>query len=108
MNKVYIKSFYLLGLIYEKQQKFQEAKDFFKKALEMNPTLWTAYEKLCKMGEQIPPHEVFNDVYYKLLLILLIFLLIFFFKKRNYENNKENLNSSKRFKFLIFNKNIIN
>jgi tetratricopeptide (TPR) repeat protein len=50
---------YLLGTIYERQQKYQEAKNHFIKALEINPTLWVAYEKLVKMGEDIMPNKVF-------------------------------------------------
>ena len=34
---------YLMGAITEKQQRFIEAKEFFSKALELNPTLWSAY-----------------------------------------------------------------
>lgn len=32
----------------------------------MNPTLWCAYEKLCKMGEQIPANKIFSEVNYKI------------------------------------------
>ncbi|EAR84490.2 tetratricopeptide repeat protein (macronuclear) [Tetrahymena thermophila SB210] len=58
--------FYLLGLIYEGQQKFQEAKNYFVKALELNPTLWVAYEKICKIGDQeILPYKIFCETKYK-------------------------------------------
>jgi len=57
---------YLLGLIHEKQQKHAEAKEFFIKSLEMNPTLWIAYEKLCKLGEHILPNKIFTEVKYKI------------------------------------------
>lgn len=57
---------YLLGLIYEKQQKHAEAKEFFIKSLEMNPTLWVAYEKLCKLGEHILPNKIFTEVKFKI------------------------------------------
>lgn len=32
------------------------------KALDMNPTLWSAYEKLGKLGENIMPNKIFNDI----------------------------------------------
>lgn len=57
---------YLLGVINEKQQKFQEAKDYYLKALDLNPTLWIAYEKLCKLGDDIVPSKVFSEVKYKI------------------------------------------
>lgn len=41
---------YLLGLINERLQKYGDSKDYYMKALELNPTLWTAYERLLKMG----------------------------------------------------------
>lgn len=57
---------YLLGLINEKQQKHSEAKEFFLKCLELNPTIWVAYEKLCKLGEHILPNKIFTEVKYKI------------------------------------------
>jgi len=42
-----------LGLVYERNEKIPEAKDTYLKALELNPTLWVAYEKLCKLGARI-------------------------------------------------------
>ena len=56
---------YLLGLISEKLQKINEAKEFYRKALEMNPTMWSAYEKLLKLGELIEPSEVFMQNRFK-------------------------------------------
>lgn len=57
---------YLLGLINERQQKYTESKDFYMKALELNPTLWSAYERLLKMGENILPNKVFTENKFKL------------------------------------------
>ena len=52
----------LLGLIYERQQRFNEAKESFSKALDVNPSLWCAFEKLAKMGDvTIVPERIFND-----------------------------------------------
>lgn len=34
------------------------------KALELNPNMWVAYEKLCKMGERILPSKIFNEINY--------------------------------------------
>ena len=55
---------YLLGLINEKPQK--HSKEFFIKCLELNPTIWVAYEKLCKLGEHILPNKIFTEVKYKI------------------------------------------
>lgn len=41
---------YLMGVIAEKSQRNVDAKQYFLKALEINPTLWTAYEKLGRLG----------------------------------------------------------
>ena len=57
---------YLLGLINEKQQKFQEAKDYYLKSLEINPTLWVAYVKLCRLGDHILPNKVFSEAKFKI------------------------------------------
>ena len=68
---------YLLGLIYEKLQRTSEAKDYYKRALDLNPSLWSAYEKLLKLGELSDPAEFFVDSKFKL-----------------YENNrKQNISS---------------
>lgn len=57
--------YYLLGLINEGKQKYTEAKECFLKALELNPTLWVAYEKICKISElEIIPYTVFCEKRY--------------------------------------------
>jgi tetratricopeptide (TPR) repeat protein len=53
---------YLLGIICEKQTRYADAKEYLLKALDMNPTLWSAYEKLGKLGENIMPNKIFNEV----------------------------------------------
>ena len=52
--------YYLLGVVSERLQKFQDAKVNYTKAIELNPTLWVAYEKLIKMGEEVVPNRVFS------------------------------------------------
>lgn len=52
---------YLLGVVCEKQTRYADAKEYFSKALEINPTLWSAYEKLGKLGEAIIPNKIFNE-----------------------------------------------
>ena len=52
---------YLMGVIAEKQQRYNDAKEYFLKALELNPTLWSAYEKIGKLGENIMPNRIFNE-----------------------------------------------
>ena len=34
---------YLLGVLTEKQQRYVDAKDYYMRALDLNPTLWSAY-----------------------------------------------------------------
>jgi hypothetical protein len=41
--------YFLLGFILEKQFKKKIAVECYEKALEMQPTLWCAFERLCKM-----------------------------------------------------------
>jgi len=53
--------FYLLGLVCEKQIKIKDAIEFYTKALELDPTLWCAYEKLCKLNQNLNPKTIFND-----------------------------------------------
>ena len=53
---------YLLGIICEKQTRYADAKQYLMKALDMNPTLWSAYEKLGKLGQNIMPNKIFNEV----------------------------------------------
>lgn len=41
--------YYLLGLVLEKQLKKHHAIDCYLKAVQMQPTLWCAFEKLMKL-----------------------------------------------------------
>ena len=41
--------FYLLGKICEKEVRQKEAYEYYHKAVELDPTLWCAYERLCKL-----------------------------------------------------------
>jgi tetratricopeptide (TPR) repeat protein len=50
-----------LGVVCEKQTRYADAKDYFTRALEVNPTLWSAYEKLGKLGDHVNPGKVFSD-----------------------------------------------
>jgi anaphase-promoting complex subunit 3 len=50
---------YLLGQICEKQCRMPEAIAYYSKALSLNKNLWTAYEKLCKLGCFVDPRQVF-------------------------------------------------
>ncbi len=57
---------YLLGQVCEKQYRTNEAREYYSRALELNPSLWSAFEKLCKMGESsLLPSKVFNDSKYR-------------------------------------------
>lgn len=52
---------YLLGQICEKQAKKKDAKDHYNRALQMDPTLWSAFERLCKLQTNIDPSKYFPD-----------------------------------------------
>ncbi|KAM3134490.1 hypothetical protein pb186bvf_013456 [Paramecium bursaria] len=52
---------YLLGLIYENLHRIDEAKTQYSRALDVNPTLWMAFEKLSRIGEMVQINKVFND-----------------------------------------------
>jgi tetratricopeptide (TPR) repeat protein len=52
--------FIYLGLFVKNKTRYADAKEYFLKALEVNPTLWSAYEKLGKLGEDILPNKIFN------------------------------------------------
>ncbi|XP_072378224.1 cell division cycle protein 27 homolog [Diabrotica undecimpunctata] len=50
----------LLGKIAAKTERKSRAVDAWKKALKLNPFLWSSFELLCKMGEKKDPAEVFQ------------------------------------------------
>ena len=52
---------YMLGYCYEKQQNHREATTYYLKALEKNPTLWVAYERLCHIGNFLAPDKIFKE-----------------------------------------------
>eukprot|EP01017_Pseudomicrothorax_dubius_P032696 TRINITY_DN4303_c0_g4_i2.p1 TRINITY_DN4303_c0_g4~~TRINITY_DN4303_c0_g4_i2.p1 ORF type:complete len:628 (-),score=153.75 TRINITY_DN4303_c0_g4_i2:164-1987(-) len=51
---------YLLGQINERQQQWSSAKEAYLQALELNPTLWCAYERVCRLGHELP-NKIFNE-----------------------------------------------
>jgi anaphase-promoting complex subunit 3 len=68
--------YYLLGLITEKlgvyffnfKNRSVDAISAYKKALDMDPFMWCAYEKLCKLSpSKIDPSKIFSDLNAKIL-----------------------------------------
>lgn len=53
--------YYLLGTIFEQQARQKEAAKFYSKAVELDPTLWTAFERLCKLNPQALPETIFRE-----------------------------------------------
>lgn len=51
--------YFLLAQICEKQGRIQDAIAYYKQALQLNPILWTAFEKLCRFGHFIDPTVAF-------------------------------------------------
>ncbi|CAD8189852.1 unnamed protein product [Paramecium octaurelia] len=62
----------LLGQIQEQLHRIEDAKHQYSKALDYNPTLWIAFERLSKIGESVAINKVFNDQ-----------------KQRQYETNRQ-------------------
>ncbi|KAL3832275.1 hypothetical protein ACJMK2_023933 [Sinanodonta woodiana] len=52
--------FSLLGAMYSKTERPQRAAECHRKCLKLNPLLWTAYEKLCQLGEKVDPAIIFR------------------------------------------------
>lgn len=50
----------LLGKIAVKTERKARATDAWKKALKLNPFLWSCFEELCKIGDQPNPHNLFQ------------------------------------------------
>ena len=53
--------YYLLGKIREQQSQKKKALKYFTKAIELNPTLWVAFEKICNLETDINPISFFSD-----------------------------------------------
>lgn len=53
-------AFLLLGKLKHSLKHKEDATKCFRAALRHNPFLWTAYEVLCNMGEEVCPEEVFK------------------------------------------------
>ena len=53
--------YYLLGTVVERKARQKEAVKYYTKALELDPTLWIAFEKLCKLESEIKPQTMFKD-----------------------------------------------
>jgi len=53
--------YYLLGTICEKQARQKEALGYFMKAMELDPTLWVAFEKICRLSPNINPISLFPE-----------------------------------------------
>ena len=53
---------YLLGQVYERQIKRREAVEMYKQAVSQDPTLWCAFERLCRLQiHTIDASKVFNE-----------------------------------------------
>ena len=51
----------MLGHIFERQTKRKEAIDYYTKALVLEPTLWCAFERLCKLQMNVDANKIFNE-----------------------------------------------
>ena len=52
--------FFLLGQICERQSRFQDAVGHYQRALRQEPTLWSAFERLCKLGCPVEAYSAFG------------------------------------------------
>jgi len=53
--------YYWLGTIMERKAKHKDAIKCYSKALELDPTLWSAFEKFCKLNPQTKPEILFKN-----------------------------------------------
>jgi tetratricopeptide (TPR) repeat protein len=51
--------YFLLGQVCERLVRLQDAISHYSRALSLNPHLWTAYERLCKLGHYMDPSSAF-------------------------------------------------
>jgi tetratricopeptide (TPR) repeat protein len=51
--------YYLLGMIHQKKEKDREAFACFSKALELDPTLWCAFERLAEYNKKLNLETIF-------------------------------------------------
>ena len=55
--------YYLLGCIAERQARIKDAIKFYYKAIDLNPTLWVVFEKLCRLDSRLKSDSVFKDLH---------------------------------------------
>ena len=89
---------YLLGQVYEKQKKGKEAVECYKIALEKNPTLWVAFEKIVKISDFLSSHyesvaNLFNE---NKLLSLKKNISMNIFHKILFRDKKQNSNNNSK------------
>lgn len=51
----------LLGNICKASNRSAQAIDYYMRALDLNPTLWSCYEGICELGADLDPSRVFTD-----------------------------------------------
>eukprot|EP01132_Coremiostelium_polycephalum_P006234 gene6234-7765_t len=52
--------FYLMAMVYKRQNQRMKTIEYLKKCLQIYPFLWIAYEQLCNIGEFIDPNQFFS------------------------------------------------
>ncbi|KAH8869640.1 Cell division cycle protein 27 like [Schistosoma japonicum] len=52
----------LLGDICKHQGRLNDAIIYYKKCLEVNPLMWSAFKNLCNIGEYVEPSSVFHNL----------------------------------------------
>ncbi|XP_062587206.1 cell division cycle protein 27 homolog, partial [Saccostrea cucullata] len=50
----------ILGAIFSKTERISKAVECYKKSLKLNPLLWSAFERLCSLGDKSDPSQVFQ------------------------------------------------
>lgn len=53
--------FYLLGIILERQARQRDAVKYYTRAIELDPTLWVAFERLCKLEPKTNYDAIFKE-----------------------------------------------
>lgn len=80
--------YYLLGCICERQARQKDALSYFIKSIEMDPTLWVAFEKICKLAPSVNIATIFPDNHPAILKITAIIN-----SKEYFNNTEQPLNS---------------
>ena len=53
--------YYTQGMLAEKEVRHKEAYGFYQKCLNIDPTMWVAFERMCRFGTIVNANSIFNE-----------------------------------------------